>query len=356
MNAVTDGRAAGWHRDGVRDARGGAGDLLPLAALTHPAASLTHAASGVGSWASGRPCSTCCTSRASSTRRPSRSMRLLLDERAVTSPGAHDVPDSRGQSGGARARKARPAPPPEPSAPRAVATRPNELWSWDITKLLGPQKWTVLFYLYVIPDVFSRYVVGWMIAHEESAALARKLIEETCRRQGVEPRPAHAARRPWGSSTTSKSVALLLADLGVTKTHPRPHVSNDNSFSESAFKIASSTGLASLTCFMHTGVHAHAHGGPFSRLVQQLTITTAPSASARRTTCTTASRLRPCSAVPPSRRRVPRSPGALLREAAPSPLIFLTPRRSLDLPCSAPEVATDLAAQQSSPRTASQTR
>ena len=118
--------------------------------------------------------------------------------------------------------------------PELLATRPNELWSWDITKLLGPQKWTY-FYLYVILDVFSRYVVGWMVAHEESAALARKLIEETCRRQGIEADQLtlHADR---GSSMTSKSVALLLADLGVTKTHSRPHVSNDNPFSESAFK------------------------------------------------------------------------------------------------------------------------
>ena len=118
--------------------------------------------------------------------------------------------------------------------PELLATRPNELWSWDITKLLGPQKWTY-FHLYVILDVFSRYVVGWMVAHEESAALARKLIEETCRRQGIEPDQLtlHADR---GSSMKSKSVALLLADLGVTKTHSRPHVSNDNPFSESAFK------------------------------------------------------------------------------------------------------------------------
>ena len=118
--------------------------------------------------------------------------------------------------------------------PELLATRPNELWSWDITKLLGPQKWTY-FYLYVILDVFSRYVVGWMVATEESAALARKLIEETCRRQGITPEQLtlHADR---GSSMTSKSVALLLADLGVTKTHSRPYVSNDNPFSESAFK------------------------------------------------------------------------------------------------------------------------
>ena len=119
-------------------------------------------------------------------------------------------------------------------APQLLATRPNELWSWDITKLLGPVKWTY-FYLYVILDVFSRYVVGWMVAHREAARLAQKLIAETCARQGIAPGDLtlHADR---GSSMTSKPVALLLADLGVTKTHSRPHVSNDNPFSEAQFK------------------------------------------------------------------------------------------------------------------------
>jgi putative transposase len=118
--------------------------------------------------------------------------------------------------------------------PELLATKPNELWSWDITKLLGPTKWTY-FYLYVILDVFSRYVVGWMVAPMESATLAKKLIAETCRREGIKPShlTLHADR---GSAMTSKSVALLLANLGVAKTHSRPHVSNDNPFSESAFK------------------------------------------------------------------------------------------------------------------------
>jgi putative transposase len=115
-----------------------------------------------------------------------------------------------------------------------LATRPNEVWSWDITKLLGPVKWTY-FYLYVILDIFSRYVVGWMVAHRESARLAQKLIAETCARQSIAPGTLtlHADR---GSSMTSKPVALLLADLGVTKTHSRPHVSDDNPFSEAQFK------------------------------------------------------------------------------------------------------------------------
>jgi putative transposase len=123
---------------------------------------------------------------------------------------------------------------PKYAAPELLATGPNQLWSWDITKLLGPAKWTY-FYLYVILDVFSRYVVGWMVAPKESAALAEKLIRETCLRQGILPGQltVHADR---GSSMKSKPVALLLADLSVTKSHSRPHVSNDNPFSESQFK------------------------------------------------------------------------------------------------------------------------
>jgi putative transposase len=123
---------------------------------------------------------------------------------------------------------------PPYAAPELLARRPNELWSWDITKLLGPAKWTY-FYLYVMLDVFSRYVVGWMVAHRESATLAERFIAETCVRQSIDPGQLtiHADR---GSAMTSKPVALLLANLGVTKTHARPHVSNDNPFSEAQFK------------------------------------------------------------------------------------------------------------------------
>ena len=123
---------------------------------------------------------------------------------------------------------------PHYPAPELLATAPQQVWSWDITKLLGPAKWTY-FYLYVILDIFSRYVVGWMVAHRESAALASKLIEQSCRRQGITPGALtlHADRGP---SMTSKPVALLLSDLGVTKTHSRPYVSNDNPFSEAQFK------------------------------------------------------------------------------------------------------------------------
>ena len=123
---------------------------------------------------------------------------------------------------------------PHYAAPELLATRPNEVWSWDITKLLGPAKWTY-FYLYVILDIFSRYVVGWMIAPHESAALAERLIAETCAKQGIVPGQLtlHADR---GASMRSKPVALLLADLGVVKTHSRPQVSNDNPFSEAQFR------------------------------------------------------------------------------------------------------------------------
>lgn len=118
--------------------------------------------------------------------------------------------------------------PREYAKPELLATRSNELWSWDITKLKGPAAWTY-YYLYKIMDVFSRYVVGWMIAHRESADLARDLIEETCHKQEILPGTltVHADN---GSSMKSKTLGQLLIDLGVTKTHSRPHVSNDNPF------------------------------------------------------------------------------------------------------------------------------
>jgi putative transposase len=122
---------------------------------------------------------------------------------------------------------------PNYAKPELLATKPNELWSWDITKLFGPQKWTY-YYLYVILDVFSRYVVGWMVAHRESAVLAEKLIGQTLAKQGIArgQLTLHADR---GSSMKSKPVAFLLADLGVTKSHSRPHVSNDCEYLSAAF-------------------------------------------------------------------------------------------------------------------------
>ena len=123
---------------------------------------------------------------------------------------------------------------PRYQRPELLATGPNEPWSWDITKLKGPQKWTY-YYLYVILDVYSRYSVGWMVAQRESGVLATRLIHETCQKQGIVQGylTVHADRGP---SMRSKCVAMLLADLGVTKSHSRPHTANDNPFSESQFK------------------------------------------------------------------------------------------------------------------------
>ena len=123
---------------------------------------------------------------------------------------------------------------PRYAKPQLVATGPNQTWSWDITKLLGPKKWTY-FYLYVLLDIFSRYVVGWMVADRENSALAGRLIEETCLKQGVEPEvlTLHSDR---GAPMTSKCTAQLLADLGITRSLSRPQVSDDNPFSEAQFK------------------------------------------------------------------------------------------------------------------------
>jgi putative transposase len=123
---------------------------------------------------------------------------------------------------------------PNYTKPELLATGPNQLWSWDITKLKGPAKWTY-YYLYTILDVFSRYIVGWLIAANESATLAKQLIAETCAKQEIklDQLTLHSDR---GSAMIAKTVALLLADLGVTKTHSRPYVPNDNPFSESQFK------------------------------------------------------------------------------------------------------------------------
>ncbi len=123
---------------------------------------------------------------------------------------------------------------PAYARPELLATGPRELWSWDITKLRGPAKWTY-YHLYVILDVFSRYAPGWMVATRESAALAEQLIAETVEKEGIPPGQltVHADR---GSSMRSKPVALLLADLGVERSHSRPHVSNDNPFSEAQFR------------------------------------------------------------------------------------------------------------------------
>lgn len=155
--------------------------------------------------------------------------------------------------------------------PELLATRPNELWSWDITKLKGPAKWTY-YYLYVVLDVFSRYVVGWTVATRESSAIAKQLIEESCEKHGIEPGRliVHADRGP---APASKSVALLLADLGVAKSHSRPYTSTDNPYSEAHFRTfkyrpdfpenfgAIQDSRAHCRSFFHWYNHEHRHVG-----------------------------------------------------------------------------------------------
>jgi putative transposase len=137
---------------------------------------------------------------------------------------------ARGETGDRRRHATHPA----RVKPELLATSPNQVWSWDITKLAGPAKWT-WFYLYTILDIYSRYVVGWMLAHREAASLAERLLADTIANQGVDAGrlTVHADR---GGSMTAKPVALLLADLGVTRSHARPHVPDDNPYSESQFK------------------------------------------------------------------------------------------------------------------------
>ena len=135
--------------------------------------------------------------------------------------------------GGVRERRAQLTHPPY-AKPELLATRPNELWSWDVSKLKGPAKWTY-YYLYVILDVFSRYAVGWTVQYRENGQLAKALIEQATDQQKITPKvlTLHADR---GAPQRAKPVAFLLADLGVTKTHSRPYTSSDNPYSEAQFK------------------------------------------------------------------------------------------------------------------------
>jgi len=160
---------------------------------------------------------------------------------------------------------------PPYARPELLAERPNQLWSWDITKLLGPAKWTY-FYLYVILDVFSRYVVAWTVQHRESATVAEQLIAQAVAQQHIarDQLTIHADR---GSSMTSKPVAFLLADLGITKTHSRPYTSTDNPYSEAHFKTlkyrpgfpdrfaAIVPARAFCRPFFHWYNHEHRHSG-----------------------------------------------------------------------------------------------
>lgn len=160
---------------------------------------------------------------------------------------------------------------PARTKPELVATGPGQVWSWDITKLKGTRKWSY-HYLYVVLDIYSRYVVAWMVAPRESSALAKELLSAAIEREGVDPTllTIHADN---GSSMASKPVAFLLADLGVTKTHSRPRVSNDNPYSESQFKTLkycpafpdrfATIEAAREFCarFFHAYNHDHRHSG-----------------------------------------------------------------------------------------------
>jgi putative transposase len=157
--------------------------------------------------------------------------RLLDEGRYLCSPRTmYRILDAQGEVRERRDQLRHPA----YSKPELLATQPNQVWSWDITRLRGPAKWTY-FYLYVILDIFSRYAVGWMVARCESAALASKLIGETTKKHAIPPGQVtlHSDR---GGPMRSKSFALKLADLGVVQSFGRPHVSDDNPYSEAHFK------------------------------------------------------------------------------------------------------------------------
>ena len=201
---------------------------------------------------------------------PAQVWATLLDENIYLACESTFYRLLRGAHGDVRERRSQ-ATHPAKVKPELIATKPNEVWSWDITKLHGPAKWTY-FYLYAVLDVFSRKTVGWMVAGRESATLAEHLLAATIAAENVPARQLtiHADR---GSSMASKPVALLLADLGVTKTHSRPRVSNDNPYSESQFKTLkyspsfpgkfASIEDAREFCaeFFHAYNHHHRHAG-----------------------------------------------------------------------------------------------
>ncbi len=164
---------------------------------------------------------------------PATVWATLLDEGTYLASESTFYRILRAKHGDVRERRSQ-ATHPARVKPELVARKPNQVWSWDITKLHGPAKWTY-YYLYVVIDVYSRKTVGWMCATRESAVLAERLLAETIAKENIDRAQLtiHADR---GTSMASKPVALLLADLGVTKSHSRPRVSNDNPYSEAQFK------------------------------------------------------------------------------------------------------------------------
>jgi putative transposase len=193
----------------------------------------------------------------------------LLDEgRYLASPSTvYRILGAQGQVRERRSLAAHPA----RVKPELVATAPNELWSWDVTKLQGPAKWT-WYSLYLILDVFSRYIIDWTVASVESTAIARALFSEAAREHGVQPEQLHV-HADGGAIMKAKSLALLFADLGISKSHSRPHVSNDNPYSEAQFKTlkyrpefpdffpSPEAARAFMVDFVHWYNHEHHHSG-----------------------------------------------------------------------------------------------
>ena len=165
-------------------------------------------------------------------RAPAEVVATLLDDDIYlcSERTMYRVLDSRAALQERRAQRSH----PQYKKPELIATGPNQVWSWDITRLPGPKKWSY-FYLYVILDIYSRYVVGWMVANRENSTLASRLIQQSCLKQGVQPEvlTLHSDR---GAPMTSQCTAQLLADLGVTRSLSRPQISDDNPFSEAQFK------------------------------------------------------------------------------------------------------------------------
>ena len=217
-----------------------------------------------------RLCSRCCTRERFVDCSPAQVWATLLDEGRYLCSERTMYRLLAAQHGGVRERRDQ-LTHPAYARPELLAERPNELWSWDITKLLGPAKWSY-FYLYVILDVFSRYAVGWTVQYRETAQLAKALIEQATEQQQVEPGTltVHADR---GTPMRGKPVAFLLADLGITKTHSRPYTSTDNPYSEAHFKTLKyrpgfpdrfdTIEQARELCrgFFHWYNHAHRHSG-----------------------------------------------------------------------------------------------
>ena len=164
---------------------------------------------------------------------PEETYATLLDEGAYLCSTRTMYRILAAQHGGVRDRRAQ-LTHPDYARPELLAERPNELWSWDVSKLKGPAKWTY-YYLYVILDVFSRYIVAWTVQYRETAQIARELIAQAAEQQHITPGilGLHADR---GAPQRAKPVAFLLADLGITKTHSRPYTSSDNPYSEANFK------------------------------------------------------------------------------------------------------------------------